>query len=103
MSNWVNVPYHSNQVYVVKEDAFKDVIKYFISQDKRFKLNSPVKILINEKHTDLQIFLEIKIKSSEATNSFNVIKYLISGIEEEIKKLIDKKPCNVQVSLCDYY
>ncbi|AKF41232.1 hypothetical protein MCANUF31_00818 [Mycoplasmopsis canis UF31] len=103
MSNWINVPYHSNQVYIVRESAIRDVLKNLITQNKKVKMSSSSKILIDEKHLDLQVFLDIKIKKAEMNDSYNIIKNLVASVEEAVRKLIDKKPKNVQISLIGTY
>ncbi|WP_117275645.1 MMB_0454 family protein [Mycoplasmopsis edwardii] len=103
MSNWINVPYHSNQVYVVRESAIKDVIKSCFLQDKRVKLSSSSRIMIDEKHQNLNIFLDIKVKKTVEQDSMSIIRNIVASVEEAVKKLIDKKPKNVQVALIGFY
>ncbi|WP_027121563.1 MMB_0454 family protein [Mycoplasma leonicaptivi] len=104
MKNWINVPYHSNQVYVIQENVIEEVVLNSLKGIKKVKLINNVDININNNHTDLCLKLNIKIKNSDKNvDVYNTIKTLTNTVEENIKQLIDKKPKNIQIIWQGFY
>ncbi|WP_255483476.1 MMB_0454 family protein [Mycoplasma sp. Pen4] len=103
--NWINVSYNSNQNYIVQESAILDVINNSISTIKSVKLANAPRLSFDEKHSNVHIYIDIKIKNSNSNKvqPTNIIKELVGLIEEDVRALIDKKPKNVQVVLLDFY
>ncbi|BBA22305.1 hypothetical protein MBVR141_0440 [Mycoplasmopsis bovirhinis] len=99
MQEWINVKYHSNQVYMVSKSAINDVVTNTIKATKYFKMLSSSTIKVDEDHNELQVILDLKISKNKLDVQASLIKELVSSLQNQIKKLIIKKPKNIQVVL----
>ncbi|MEA4134253.1 hypothetical protein NPA13_01485 [Mycoplasma sp. 2045] len=101
--NWINVSYNSNQNYIVQESAILDVVNIALSSYKNIKASNSIRLSFDDKHSNVEIYVDIKIKNQKNKEPYSTIKELITQIENGVKSLIDKKPKNVQVVLLDFY
>ncbi|WP_036451723.1 MMB_0454 family protein [Mycoplasma buteonis] len=99
--NWISVSYNQNQTYIVQEKAILDAISNVIGRFKSFKLASKPNVKINDDHSNLQLYLEIKLKI-KSDSFYTVIKELSNQLEETIKQMIDVKPKNIQIAVVDF-
>lgn len=97
MQDWINVKYLFNQIYMVDKEAIEDVIKNAFKEQKHFKLMPSSHIKIEPDHSDLQVFLDLKINKNNLNDQAELINSLVTELNTQIKKLIIKKPKNIQV------
>ncbi|MGZ9761892.1 MMB_0454 family protein [Mycoplasma sp. 394] len=103
MSNYINVPFNSDQIYVVKEGAFLDIIKFTMSDFKEIKVVGKPNLVFEENHTNLMIYLEIKVKETSRKSLNTLFKNISNQLKSAIKSLIDIKPKNIQLILKGFY
>ncbi|TDV24138.1 hypothetical protein BCF59_0085 [Mycoplasmopsis mustelae] len=103
MQNYVNVLFNSDQIYVVKENAFLDIIKNVFANLKGIKLSSKPFLVFETDHSNLTICLDIKIKTTLKNNLYNIWKNLIKQIQVGIQNLIGVKPKNIQLIFSGFY
>ncbi|QKT05436.1 MMB_0454 family protein [Mycoplasma sp. OR1901] len=101
--SWINVSYHSDQVYVVQESAILDSIKLCFANNKQIKLVNRPRISIDSKRNNCYIFLDVKVKLNSNKKVNVIIKELTKSIETSVKKLINITPKNIQISLLSLY
>ncbi|QGZ97541.1 hypothetical protein GE118_01860 [Mycoplasma sp. NEAQ87857] len=100
--NWLNVSFDSNQNYVVLEQAVNNALDIALKNYNMVRVVSN-KVYFDENHSNVQIITQIKIKNKYQDKCFNLIKELSQELEEAIKRLIDKKPDNVEIVLKGFY
>ncbi|MBN4083312.1 hypothetical protein JXZ92_00550 [Mycoplasma sp. CSL10137] len=101
--SWINVSYHSDQVYVVQESAIIDCIKLCFLNNKLLKLINKPRISIDSKRNNCYIFLDVKVKLNSEKKVNIIIKELTKNIETSVKKLINVTPKNIQIRLLSLY
>ncbi|VEU70885.1 MMB_0454 family protein [Mycoplasmopsis glycophila] len=102
--NWINVPYGSNQVYIVQEEAITSALNLILNEEKEVKLvDKKLNLLFNQDHSNLEIVLQIKVKKNTKKSAAEIIKKLVSNVENALIALIDTKPLNVQVIFSGLY